>query len=708
MSAAGNTVTPAAWTSWSPGSDNRTKIHRRFVQVPSDQQKLLDRAELAWVPRGFPNVPPGVLEDVKTHNARACRPRTPVGREALSSQPTTPVPDAVEALSSQAVSLYQARMVALSSQPASPAQTTTVHEQSNRTSAGTGGDSDGEEEASGTSIPWSSSPPSHFGGPLRQQELPTTTGSRSRRFSGQDDRRAEVHTLARAPILDFPPSSSAASGPVLEVEVPKAITDVLEPVDQRLAAVLEPTPPSAQVMPCTNTEITSPAKASKTQRRRRMKQFPAAILASLDPAGRGDVSGVTLPEGTADAPSRLSSPVVSPSSPISGLSRTDLALSAPGNGQIPASAKQPDNATSTSQLVGKQVSSNPSVTLPRNGPPSQAPFVAFIQAYPDYKGSLGDFLRGVMCILQLQKERALSEFLYDDFVRVFAGDYLDYIMTVVHDQPALPAVQFYNLNVSRPLYTKSVLTKDNIKDVANQYPKKTRAIQHILEEETPETVPRSRPTRQTPGSVGGDKTAAQPAFVTTKTAGALRHNGLPSAASFMGSGLVPQMAELPTDSIPMTSQPWPAQEHRGPVGPLENSAGNWGLSAVSPPRPKAPKFSSTVDATAPNTGVSRTSIDSSQPDAVPSRTPRVMRTQLPVASTLPPSTALSNPDNIPEVTLKRKARISTASSAAGQPGAEFKRPRLTPKDAEKRAQRFRQFLLRKQTQSSAPEGSAPS
>jgi hypothetical protein len=87
-----------------------------------------------------------------------------------------------------------------------------------------------------------------------------------------------------------------------------------------------------------------------------------------------------------------------------------------------------------------------------------------------------------------------------------------------------------------------------------------------------------------------------------------------------------------------------------------------------------------------------------------------MKTQPPVASTLPPSTlpastALSNPDSIPEVTLKRKARPSTASSAAGQPGAEFKRPRLMPKDAEKRAQRFKRFLLRKQTQSSAPEGS---
>jgi hypothetical protein len=497
---------------------------------------------------------------------------------------------------------------------------------------------------------------------------------------------------------------------VLEVEVPKAVTEVLEPVDQGLAVVLEPTPPSAQVIPCTNNEKTSPAQAPRTQRRRRMKQFPAAILAGLDPAGRGNVSGVTLPEATADATSRPPSPAVIPSSPISGPPRTDLALAAPGDGKIPASAKQPGTATSTSQLSGKQVSSNPSVVLPRNGPPSQAPFIAFTFAYPDYKGSLGDFIRGVMCILQLQKDRALNEFLYDDFVRVFSGDYLDYIMTVAHDQSALPAVQFYNLSVSRPLYAKGVLTKDNIKDVANQYPEKTRAIQHILGEVTPETGPRSRPTRQTPGR---DKTATRRPPVTTETASPLRQNGLPSATSFMGSGLMAQNAELLADSIPMTSQPRPAQEHRGTVGSPQNSVHSWGLSAAGPPRPKVSKATSTADTAAPNSDVSRTSIDSSPSDAVPSRTPQVMKTQPPVASTLPPSTlppstALSNPDSIPEVTLKRKARPSTASSAAGQPGAEFKRPRLTPKDAEKRAQRFKRFLLRKQTQSSAPEGSTPS
>jgi hypothetical protein len=278
-------------------------------------------------------------------------------------------------------------------------------------------------------------------------------------------------------------------------------------------------------------------------------------------------------------------------------------------------------------------------------------------------------------------------------------------MTVAHDQSALPAVQFYNQSVSRPLYAKGILTKNNIKDVANQYPEKTRAIQHILEEATPETGPRSRPTRQTPGR---DKTATQRPPVTAETAHPLRQNGLPSATSFMGSELMPRNAELLVDSIPMTSQPRPAQEHQGIVGSPENGVDNWGLSEAGAPLPKAPKSTRTADTTAPNSAVSRTSIDSSPSDAVPSRTPRVVKPQLPVASPLPPSTALSNPDSLPEVTLKRKARNSTASSAAGQPGAEFKRPRLTPKDAEKRAQRFRRFLLRKQTQSSAPEGSTPS
>lgn len=712
MSAAGNSVTPAAWASWSPGFTHHTKIHRRFFQVPSDQQKLLDRAD-AWSPR-VPNVPPAVLEDVKTHSAKESRPRSPVEREALSSQPASPVLDVVQTLTSQAVSLYEARMVALSSQPASPTHTITAHETPNRTLAGAAGDSDGEEAASETAIPWTPSPSAHLRRPFQQQEPPATTGLPSRRLFGQDDRRATGHALARAPIVDFPPSSSAASGTPLEVEVPKAITDALEPVDQRLAAVLEPTPPSAQVIPCTITEKTSPAQvpAPKTRPRRRMKQFPAAILASLDPAGRGHASGSTLPEATAAASTRSPSPAVIPSSPISGAPRTDHALPALGDEHIPASAEEPAAATctATSQLAGKQLSSNPSIALPRNGPPSQVPFTAFQCAYPDYKGSLGDFIRGVMCIMQLRKERALNEFLYDDFVRVFSGDYLDYIGTVAHDQYALPAVQFYNANVSRPLYTEGVLTKDNIKDVANQYPKKARAIQHILEEETSETGARRRPTRQARGREGEEKKAAQRSPVTAESPRVLRQNGLPSSASFVTLGPMPQKAELPTDSIPMTSQPPPHEhEHRATIGPPASIFDSLGFLSAGLPRPKTIRSTTMAGTTVPTLGDSRTWIDSSAPDDAPSPTPlRVTKVTLPVASMLPPSTALSNADSIPEATLKRKARTSTASSGAGQPGAEFKRPRLTPKDSEKRAQRFRQFLIRKQTQSSAPGGSTPS
>ncbi|KAK4157735.1 hypothetical protein C8A00DRAFT_39884 [Chaetomidium leptoderma] len=692
MAKAGSSINPAAWTSWSPDeSTSRTKIHRRYVQVPSDQQKLLERPD-AWSVGGFPRVPSTVLEDVSARYARETRPRSrprsEVERKALSSQPASPVQTTRGALSSQPASPVHLGRAALSSQAVSPARSTPTCDRSSKTSVGVEGGIDEDH--------WSSSPSAHFRSPCRQTELATAASTPSRRPFKQHKVWDTGQATARVALpTDFPPSSSAASELGLDVEVPGAITDVPEPVNRGLVAALEPTPPSAQIIPCTLTERTSPVTAPEPGHRRRM-QHPAAVFGSLGSGGQKHASTVALSKtGTAVLLRSPSSVASSPPS-ISGVHAENEHVSAP--------KKEPDTVPATSQLAINQGSSNDANKLPPNGPSSQVPFTAFRVAYPDYKGTLGDFIRGVMYILQLQKDRALIEFLYDDVVRAFAGGYLDYIRDLGDNGHALSAIQWYNENVSRPLYTKGILTKDNVKDVAMIYPEKTRAIQQNLEQS--ETEARRRPAKQTPHTAGGGKPIAQRPLIKTGSTHARHQSGIPSAASSTSPGLVTHTA----------TGPQPMQENLGIAARPANSTGMSRLSPPSLSRVRTSRPASIVENTVVTTPEAmRTQVDSSLPDIEPSPTPWATEARLPVASTLQSTTLsqLSNTDSIPEATLKRKAGPrASAVSSVGEPGAEFKRRKKVAKDPEERALeralRFRKFLTQKLTQSSAPGGSTAS
>ncbi|KAK4039854.1 hypothetical protein C8A01DRAFT_16209 [Parachaetomium inaequale] len=621
MAKASSSISPAAWASWSPGHlASSTKIPRRYVQVPSDQQRLLHRAD-AWSVGRFPNVPPRVLEDVKARYVKDSLPRSELEREALSSQPASPV--SVE------------RGEAFSSQPASPTRSAGAHTKSNKTSVGAEDDSDGETDTSGTQISWTPSPSAHVRGPCpREVELATAASIPNRRSSEQHGPGTVGKALHRATFLtEFPPSSSAASEPGLEVEVPKAITDVLEPVSRPVVA-LEPAPPSAQIIPCTlTTEKTSPARA--TQR-------------------------------------------------------------------APAPANQP-GVVATSQRASDQGSSNSTDKLPPNGPPSQVPYTAFQCAYPDYKGSLRDFICSVLSILPLQKERALPEFLYDDFVRVFSTDFLKYISTVDNSTRPLPAIQFYNEKVSRPLYTQGILTKNNIKDVANQYPEKTRSIQQGLEK-TKSEAPR-RPARQASHTATADKQMAQPRPIGTETTNALPEKGLPRAASFASPGLGAQAPEMPVDPVHAIRGPRAIQGPRGTAAPLAASINVSGPSAARQPHTKTSRPTSVAGTPATRPAVLRTQVDSSLPDMEPSTTRIVAATKLAGASTFSGTapSQVSNPDSIPETTLKKRRAAPRASSrsSAGEPGAKFKKHKKGGTPAE-RALRYKEWLEKQKPQSSTP------
>ncbi|KAK3907034.1 hypothetical protein C8A05DRAFT_11205, partial [Staphylotrichum tortipilum] len=448
----GRSDTPPLWASWSPDyATGQAQIRRRYVQVPSAQSKLLERHD-AWSAGRAPNVPQEVLDDVKARHARQLRPRA----EPEQEQEQEPEPLSSQPLSSQPVPPANARREPLDSQPASP-----------------WGDRSSRKEPL-SSQPSLSPHHSQSASPARSAKSATTTRTAYESVRPQD----------------FPPSSSGASETELEFVPPGAITDVIEAIRPAsrapVVAALEPTPPSAQIIPCSLSERTSPARTLDAKRRRLMKG-PTALFASPGPADRKHASRLVLPPANSAAaplPLPSSSPAAS-SSPVSArmpAHPTEL-LSVPKpveEDNSPPAGNQPRHNAATPQPTDNHGSSNPTDKLPPNGPPSQVPFTAFRVAYPDYQGSLGDFIRGVLCILQLQKDKALPEFLYDDFVRVFSGDYLHYIKALDTNQSALPAIHWYNHNVSRPLYTKGVLTRDNIHGVVLQYSVEVRAIHRKL------------------------------------------------------------------------------------------------------------------------------------------------------------------------------------------------------------------------------------
>ena len=686
--------------SWSPShSIGQSEILRRYLQIPKEQQKLLERPD-AWSPSGAPNIPPHVLKDVRDHYARKIGLGSTNENETPSSQPSSPLADRTAA-SSLPASPVQRGKEGFSSQPASPVQDHTVRDQSTEASVEDGDSEEHEEDVSGTPIPWSSSPAAHRLGPSRLDDLSAPARSSPQQLRTWSTRKpAQLTSL----LVEFPTSSSLASDP-LEVEVPKAITDISKPAGPQAAAVLEPTPPSAQIIPATIAAQTSPGRAPEAKRRRLMRRILASPDRTLGRSTMATVcSSVVHPE-----PSRSPSPVVKSSFPISNNSLRHAvgessAIPSAEGPRLSTRAAQPDIILATSQLIPNHLSSNFADKLPPNGPSSQLPFTAFKVAYPEFTGSLGDFIRGVMVIMKLQKDSALPQFLYDDFIRVFSGEYLDYIKTLDENQQAIPALKWYNENVSQPLYTKRVLTKSNVKGVLERYPDKVRIIQQKAaganrRASTPAT--QNEPDRRE-----RDEDISQQAPIPTETPTRTRHSS-PRATNAAGSsppqlpiynrrlspGLMRITEESPRANKPGETIAQPANTITSfrPVSAREASTGTT----------RSANMANFVEPTARRL---LTQVDSSFPEIERTQTPYVAKARL----LLDMLSQQSNPESIPETTLKPR-RPPQASNVpyTGEPSASFKRPKRKAEDPRARSEQWKKYLQRK-VQSSAPGGSTAS
>ena len=299
----------------------------------------------------------------------------------------------------------------------------------------------------------------------------------------------KTHSRASRIFAEPPPSSFASTDSGLEVEPPRVIPAPLEAVNREAAAIaLEPTPPSAQIIPCTYTEHPSPPKPPQAKRRRLMRD-PNEIFRTPEP--------VAQPRKSAAAASTTGSS-----------STKQTSASRPGtsndSGPVPSSPSAADDVgpirtvaqgvktiNGIRQATNGQHSSS-SDKIPPNGPASQVPYTAFKLAYPDFEADLHDFIRAVLSLKVYRKKMSFPYFLYDDFIRVFCTVYLTYTSdTYSTGENNLSAVKWYNSNVTAPRYLKNIVTSDNLDDVLSQY---TEVVAY-LETQVPKKAGHGRSTK---------------------------------------------------------------------------------------------------------------------------------------------------------------------------------------------------------------------
>ncbi|KAL2261373.1 hypothetical protein VTK26DRAFT_4287 [Humicola hyalothermophila] len=680
---------------WSPDACvGRPALSAHYVRIPKEQQKLLDRRD-AWSPGCPPNVPPRVINDEIERYTKDSRLRCQANKETTASESH---PDWKESLvtPSRPTSSAQGGREAFSSQPASPVSDHTVQGQPTKSVVE---GNKGAEEAPEPPFSWSSSPSAHWRTPPRLKEPPSALDTQDRPSSEQLYTR-HTHDIVQCAIKDFPPSSSGMSEPGLEVEFPKAITDIVpQPGNPLAVAALEPTPPSAQVIPVTMAEQDTPARVSERKRRRLMRPFSASPDFTEGFSARGANSSAMPLES-----SRLPSPVLGLSSPSSEDSLSHApggphAIPSVGRGRLSTATAQLDIVPATSQFIPpSHLARNSPDRVPLDGPTSKLRFRTFKEAYPDFRGGhkkRSNFIRAIMIILELQKDSALPEFLYDDFIRVFSGDYLEYIESLDGNKRPIPTLKWYNENVSQQLYNKRIVTKSNINDVMERYRDKVQAIQQRTAGSN-SSVP--RPALQClPDQAGQTEDMTQRV---PNSGAATRQNR--------------HSSPYPTNTAVFSPlQPASNQSRRSTdmmLGSANNTTPSRPVSALRTSS-ETTRSDSVASNSEPMTERFQTQADFPFPQTQRTQTPQPARTKVP-AMNQPCGAMLSqqsNPESIPEVTLERKRPLRPASGQfSGDPSASFKRPARKTEDPGARPVQWRRFLLRKRAQSSTSGGTPES
>ncbi|KAK4444069.1 hypothetical protein QBC34DRAFT_430209 [Podospora aff. communis PSN243] len=434
---------------WSPNT-GEDKIPQLYLRIPKKQQELLDHED-AWTSA---KVPREVLEDLQ--RLIVVKPVPEVSFPAPAAEKVTMPP------------------------PEPPTQRTPrkedpAPEPSLRGSSRSQRQNQVDAEDAGTQISWSPSPARSLRrqSPANEEPSPGPPLSITASSSPPPSYRPQHQALSKAVYLEMQTSSSVVSAEDEPPEMTGDSEEVAVPAPAAVAALAfpEPTPPSAQlIIPCTFTEGSS-ARPSGVQRKQLMKSVASKFSPEshrpsglLEPA---EISSNSPPWPASRVPGS-SPPRPPPVDPFSSIPQTFTSASGP-----PLSGAS-GRALSKPSVETEQAQSSALYTIPPNGPVSQVPLTAFMLAYPDYRCSLSNFIRGVKVIQDVRNKKRFPVFLYDDLLRVFCGDYTDYIAALGPNEKPLTVVQWYVDNVSRPLYQKGILTKENLDSVLANHPEHDR------------------------------------------------------------------------------------------------------------------------------------------------------------------------------------------------------------------------------------------
>ncbi|KAI0976939.1 hypothetical protein F4678DRAFT_469016 [Xylaria arbuscula] len=467
-----------------------TKIRRSLVKIPSTQKELLTGYE-SWAtflsrrPNGFINVPPEVLDIVKAAYTRHKKP-VELNHAVESSGHAGNNGDAPEPSGSQSSPLPR------------------VQENDDA-----GGD---DNENADDQLSWSASPEPQRRSlrfdsqePSQEQSQPFMT-----QLPQESPPQPTIMTslLEHSKLPDFPQSSQGPEDE-LEVEVPAALTYNLMPINKS-ALPMRATPPSAQVVPCTFEQST---QSGSTDTSKNLDPQPKPktknhIYNRVPELYRGPKTGtisshlrtnadpnkaVAVPVDNANAESSLSTNDASSSIIPSTTNKIEkhkrISDVKPGK-RLTYSGPISDNLNSSSGLE----SSSPAkmASVPPRDPRSpqelvstahniaqptvaskswEAPFAHYTVTYPDYDGTIHDFI--MACIyIQLQHRRIRTS-LHDDFIRAWVAGYLPYVKDCDGAHPprkALRAIDWYNQIDEDPLFTSRVVTRQNLESIINFYP----------------------------------------------------------------------------------------------------------------------------------------------------------------------------------------------------------------------------------------------
>ncbi|KAI1091538.1 hypothetical protein F5B19DRAFT_458073 [Rostrohypoxylon terebratum] len=473
------------------------RLPRHLFNIPDDQRKLLEHST-SWAAfqsnysKPFLNVPPDVFENLKKFHARQLE-------ETKLKQSEEPKATNKSTQSSQSLSHSSTDGTDQDERESTPIPRFQSQEPQSPV----------DDVSSCTPSPEKNKyPPGKF----PKQETPLKSSKFITQLPPVSSPRptgsTEPTSVKRQP-LQFPSSNPEEP---LDVEVPIAIEHSIPSVNKSAIPTFA-TPPSAQVVPCTLPLSEESFRKQAIQKQRiykpvpplyhRPNNQPVATHLAYNPAQPGHTDSPTSDTQSSLSIAHTSSSIIPSTIPSEALSKNmpvwngDSTISQSRESPVsheessiqnsPQAQRHSPEYKPQSPILGYSpptTSFIPQARLeagPSSMPDSQPPFVRYTVTYPNYNGTIKDFVTACMYI-QLQQRRIRAS-LYDDFIRAWHEGYVPYVQDCDDADPPvkiLNAIEWFNEIDDDPLYTSRVITKQNLQSALDHYPEELRSAQSLL------------------------------------------------------------------------------------------------------------------------------------------------------------------------------------------------------------------------------------